>query len=704
MSQCYLRDDDKKAESKEKGWNERFILDKIPPYDAYRDNNYISLGLMKSKIRFEHSLEKENEKKKLSKSKKYSQHYAINSLDRKPPNQTLNTNRDFQPQLKIKLFQFSNTLNSDKKFTNKKNIDFSKTYSNNFNQLQKSAEKQNNVEDEINKEFLTLKQLWDNFGVSIAYQKGFVNNINSFKKIEDIKQFITLEKNQMNKFKSELICVLKKIIQRNDEIEKLKKLLHSYVKVRNIENIEKLEADIEESIISIRFNTVNVVSKLKNFFISNSFLLFSGKVNLNKIKNDYHFNEMYILSIKNDFDFLINYPINNIFDMENFSVGDPFLLSISEYPNEKNNNYNNNNKPKKLKLNSNLLFEIQNCLFFMNQMELINKMKDVKPLNKNSPQNKSPNDYGIGLNFKGNLSKRICQLKYEGNYNKLFYNTNNNNSMNDNYNFYNCLDKNLKTSISKKNKELQDIPVMTSEQINGKFKEYKKIADLMKDYENEEKNINENKQKKEEKIMKEKEKENKKKKKDEEDNKKLEEERRKKEGNRIIKEKRNEEKRQKEEEERKKLEYEENQRKLEKEKIRKEKEKKEKFEKERLDKENRERLEKEENERLEKEEREKLEKEKEERSNKEKLDEKKEKERLEREEREESEEREEKEKVQKIISEDENNKIVNTTDKNEKQTISENIEHNKIVDTPFEELVQIQKVDEDNKEKNKEKL
>ena len=35
----------------EKKWNERFILEKIPQYDAYKDINYLSLGLVKSKIR-----------------------------------------------------------------------------------------------------------------------------------------------------------------------------------------------------------------------------------------------------------------------------------------------------------------------------------------------------------------------------------------------------------------------------------------------------------------------------------------------------------------------------------------------------------------------------------------------------------------------------------------------------------------------------
>ena len=39
-----------KTEIKEKNWDQRFVLSKIPPYDAFKDSNYLSLGLMKSKI------------------------------------------------------------------------------------------------------------------------------------------------------------------------------------------------------------------------------------------------------------------------------------------------------------------------------------------------------------------------------------------------------------------------------------------------------------------------------------------------------------------------------------------------------------------------------------------------------------------------------------------------------------------------------
>ena len=36
-----------KLEDREDGWDERFYLDKIPPYDAHKDINYLSLGFTK---------------------------------------------------------------------------------------------------------------------------------------------------------------------------------------------------------------------------------------------------------------------------------------------------------------------------------------------------------------------------------------------------------------------------------------------------------------------------------------------------------------------------------------------------------------------------------------------------------------------------------------------------------------------------------
>ena len=69
----------------EKKWDNRFFLYKIPQYDAFKDPNYISLSLMKTKTKYDEKNAKKNEanlKKRI-----YSTHYSINSLNKKNPSQ-----------------------------------------------------------------------------------------------------------------------------------------------------------------------------------------------------------------------------------------------------------------------------------------------------------------------------------------------------------------------------------------------------------------------------------------------------------------------------------------------------------------------------------------------------------------------------------------------------------------------------------------
>ena len=58
-------DIDKNLFKREKNWNQRFVLDKIPKFDAYNDVNYLSLGLLKSKKRYEERIKKRRIKIKI---------------------------------------------------------------------------------------------------------------------------------------------------------------------------------------------------------------------------------------------------------------------------------------------------------------------------------------------------------------------------------------------------------------------------------------------------------------------------------------------------------------------------------------------------------------------------------------------------------------------------------------------------------------
>ena len=523
----FLREENQNGD-KEKKWNERFFLEKIPPYDAYKDINYLSLGLIKSKIRYEKLLEKEKIKKFRLRNPLFSEHYILESQPKKSPfnkkflfsiNQERNKNEDSK---KSHSLTYSHRLerkkNSTLKNINKYSFnDIDYKYKTNYmtknnlpNKIIRDNYQNNKLtmeENDLLEEFEIIKIMWNKFGVTKKYQENFVHFLNSLEKQESIKQFLVLEKKQMQKFKYDLTQLLKKIIHRNDEINNLKNLIKLYTNILNdkkfyhkeknenlenlsVKNESKVISDINESLLSLRINTINVVNQIKNFSLSNSYYFHMNKIDLNQIKNDYYYNEEYLLSIKNDLDFVQNPSMQNLYDFESFTGDDPFFLSFTQFPekNESNETKNNNEKNKKAKLpiNDKMLNEIQNCLFFLNQAEIFhkskanstNKNKIIEFLKKNndinySGENSNETVYGIGTIFKGNLERNIVKLKMQKGYNKLF-----------------TFLANKSGSIPKKDKfknikkKMRDIPLMTSQELKERFNEYESINSLLYDNNN----------------------------------------------------------------------------------------------------------------------------------------------------------------------------------------------------------------------------
>ena len=532
----YLREDSQN-EDKEKRWDERFFLDKIPPYDAYKDINYLSLGLIKSKIKYEKFLEKEKLKKYRLKNPFYSEHYILDSQPKKNifnrklifkinNNQEKNNSEDYKKSYSVtyshRLYnrkiplEKSNNKISIKNSDNKYKTNFSSQQNiNEYNEQKLTME-----ESDLLEEFEIIKVMWNKFGVTKKYQENFVDFLNTLDRKETIKQFLVLEKKQMQKFKYDLTQLLKKIIHRNDEISNLKKLINLYINILNdkkfyhekknenlenlsIKNEEKIISDINDCLLLVRIKTINVVNQIKNFTLSNSYYFYMNKIDLNKIKNDYYYNDDYLLSIKNDLDFVQNPAMQNIYDFDNLEGGDPLFLSFTKFPEkdepkENNNNKNEKNKKLKLPINDKMLSEIQNCLFFLNQAEIFsktkinppNKNKIVEYLNNNNNNNNAANDnngknnnekaYGIGSVFKGNLERNIVKLKMQRGYDKLFtFISNNKNNSTPRF------DK--LRSFKKKNK---DIPLMTSQELKDKINEYELINSLFYDNNDDKEKIN----------------------------------------------------------------------------------------------------------------------------------------------------------------------------------------------------------------------
>ena len=519
----FLREENQNG-GKEKKWDERFFLYKIPPYDAYKDVNYLSLGLIKSKIKYENILEKERAKKNKVKSPLYSEHYLIDSQQKKN-NIGCRTFKDSVTDKNKKLI-FSIESPNDKLKTSNSKKTYSLTYNhriyNNkaslgnktgnknitykFKDSYDSPRYEDNIPIEggdLYDEFEIIKDLWDKFGVTQRYQENFVNYINSLDRKDNIRQFLFLEKKQMQKFKYDLTQLLKKIVHRNDEINHLKNLIKLYTNILsdknfyierkneelqniNEENEKKVIEDINNCLLALRLNTINVINQIKNFSIANSYYLYMNKIDLNKIKNDYYYNDYYLLSIKNDLDFVQYSPLQNIYDFTSIEGGDPFFLSFTNIPEENQNlkptnkKEGENSKKLKLPMNEKMLAEVQNCLFFLDQAEILNKCKNNN-LNKNrileflngsnSPNSRerinidSVGGYGIGSSFRGNLEKNILKLKMQSGYDKLFT----------------FLGNSPSPSVDRLRpiKQRNDIPLMTSKQLKEKFDEYELINNLI---------------------------------------------------------------------------------------------------------------------------------------------------------------------------------------------------------------------------------
>ena len=543
----FLREGNQNDE-KEKKWNERFILDKIPPYDAYKDTNYLSLGLIKSKIKYENLLEKERAKKLKMKSPFYTEHYMINSVQKKNNIQSKTFKESINDKNKKLIFNIETSqekgkifdpkktysltskhrIYKNKTFSNEKNITYK--YRNNNYLIKKNLIINDNNSKEMNsftieeselyEEFEIIKALWSKFGVTKKYQENFVNQINNLNRKESLKQFLFLEKKQMQKFKYDLSQLLKKIIQRNDEITHLKNLVQVYTNIINDTNFnpdqkdEKLQnlielkekqiiEEINDCLLSLRISTINTINQIKNFSFSNSYYFYMNKIDLNKIKSDYCYTEDYILSIKNDLDFVQNSVLHNLYDFDFIGGGDPFFLSFTNVPEEGQPSNNNNNdkkndgKKKKLKLpiNEKMLNEVQNCLFFLNQAEILNKEKKnnnnsnknkvLEFLNNNNQNSRdrdnfdNVNAYGIGCSFKGNIEQNIIKLKMKSGYDKIFTFMGNNNS----------------STYSDKYKPIKkrsEITAMTSQQLKERFNEYQLINNLIYDNKSNKEENNEN--------------------------------------------------------------------------------------------------------------------------------------------------------------------------------------------------------------------
>ena len=249
---------DKNLFKREKNWNQRFVLEKIPKFDAYNDVNYLSLGLLKSKIRYEERIKKEESKSKYA-GRIYSAHYIKPKSSSKIPREnnyyqkTLNINNKKQrnPSMRIsldpsvnlnKIIDRQKTINNfhyqgflgSQKLAGSHIFNYIPDYKNRnlkFNIRHIICEE----DPEIAEEYELVRELWEKLGVNENYVKNFDFMLNSKSNNRDsVLEMIIGEKKQMKKFRIELMKVISEITKRENKINDLKQFIKTYEQINEL--------------------------------------------------------------------------------------------------------------------------------------------------------------------------------------------------------------------------------------------------------------------------------------------------------------------------------------------------------------------------------------------------------------------------------------------------------------------------------------
>ena len=291
--------------------------------------------------------------------------------------------------------------------------------------------KEENINDE---EFVEIELLWDELGVTDEYQDQFEMYLNSINNLENKKNFLYIEKNNLYKIKEALIKFSKEKINRIKNIGILKKLNNNIKENKTIgDNIvnKELLKEIVEVIKAIRINSVNVVNNLIKVRETMTCFSLEDKINFDKINKDYLFDNNYLLKMNSELSFLKYSEIDKLFNKSDTDENlDTFLTIYNNiYKNEKEKNNN--------MITKELINAINKCRYYMMEDNFLNniKIKKILKINNKSKGQKLNNNYkgnslmtlsnmGFRDFVNDNMDNKLYKLKNElgKNYNNIFLN------------------------------------------------------------------------------------------------------------------------------------------------------------------------------------------------------------------------------------------------------------------------------------------
>ena len=355
----------------ENKWNERFFLGRIPRYNACKDPNILRLNAIKSKIR------NENRSKLFSKEiKKSKTNYSYLTLESKPsknlkiPFLITNTENEKMDLFSLKfnngnpLTPYSLTRYSAANTASNKNDILKRMYYNLYDLKTNKTEQNSRImmmNSSFQEEMDILKELWKALGVTTEYQINFWKILSNYTDKETIDKYVSYEKKNLMQLKSDIEKLKKEISKRENDLYKLKQIDINYSENEHLIKLHKI-ANTNE-------NNENF-TKLKEIKIK-------LEIDINQMKEDYKFDNCYLIKIKSDTNFLSDTSLNTLYDFSNLE-DDPFFLSLlSKSGNQK--------KYKYLSATEDTLNQIKQCLFIIDQEMMLFKM------NKSNADEKSNN-------------------------------------------------------------------------------------------------------------------------------------------------------------------------------------------------------------------------------------------------------------------------------------------------------------------------
>ena len=233
-------------------------------------------------------------------------------------------------------------------------------------------ELEENTNTDYKEELNVITSLWDELGVTEDYKYQFnqileSNNYNS-------KIIFIQEKENLQKFKTSLIKLKKEINNRENNIKNLLKI------IKIIDDEKEANKNILKEVVniikSLRLNAVNIVIYINRVRELGFYYYFQGKWDLTKIKNEYIYNNNYLLQMSEDLYFLRNCSLNKYIEMGNEKI-DAFLTNCSQL----NKDYMNiDNEKIIIPISDDLIKLIEQCIFFVIQDQIMDNIYQKKSL------------------------------------------------------------------------------------------------------------------------------------------------------------------------------------------------------------------------------------------------------------------------------------------------------------------------------------